>query len=121
MLAALGPSHKLDVAVRPDLVPALAAAMAGAAAPYPVHVFGHLGVGNLHITVIGADLTEDVDERILRVVADLGGSVAAEHGVGVAKTRWLPWSLGSAELAAMRAVKAALDPHQMFNPGVLLD
>jgi FAD/FMN-containing dehydrogenase len=120
VLASLGPSHKLDVAVRPDLVPALAAAMAGAAAPYPVHVFGHLGVGNLHITVIGADLTEDVDERILRVVADFGGSVAAEHGVGVAKTRWLPWSLGSAELAAMRAVKAALDPHQMFNPGVLL-
>ena len=71
--------------------------------------------------MIGADLTEEVDERILRVVADLGGSVAAEHGVGVAKTRWLPWSLGSAELAAMRAVKAALDPHQMFNPGVLLD
>jgi FAD/FMN-containing dehydrogenase len=121
VLATLGPGHKLDVAVRPDQVPALAAAMAGAAAPYPVHVFGHLGVGNLHVTVVGADLTDDVDERILRVVADLGGSVAAEHGVGVAKTRWLPWSLGSAELAVMRAVKAALDPHQMFNPGVLLD
>ncbi len=121
VLATLGPSHKLDVAVRPDRVAALAAAMTGAAAPYDVHVFGHLGVGNLHITVIGADLTDAVDERILRVVADLGGSVAAEHGVGVAKTRWLPWSLGSAELAAMRAVKTSLDPHQMFNPGVLLD
>jgi len=121
VLAALGPSHKLDVAVRPDQVAELAAALPRAAAPYPVHVFGHLGVGNLHVTVVGAAVTEDVDERILRLVADLGGSVAAEHGVGVAKTRWLPWSLGSAELTAMRAVKAALDPHQMFNPGVLLD
>jgi FAD/FMN-containing dehydrogenase len=121
VLAALGPSHKLDVAVRPEQVAALAEALPQAADPFAVHVFGHLGVGNLHLTVVGADIPEAVDARILRLVADLGGSVAAEHGVGVAKTRWLPWTLGAAELAAMRAVKAALDPHQMFNSGVLLD
>jgi FAD/FMN-containing dehydrogenase len=53
-------------------------------------------------------------------VAGLGGSISAEHGVGRAKRSWLHLSRGPAEIAAMRALKAALDPTGMLNPGVLL-
>ena len=64
---------------------------------------------------------ETVDEAVLRLVAGMDGSISAEHGVGRAKVRWLPLSRSAAELAAMRALKAALDPEGLFNPGVLLD
>jgi FAD/FMN-containing dehydrogenase len=57
---------------------------------------------------------------VLRLVARHGGSVSAEHGIGRAKARWLPLSRSAAEIAAMRAIKAALDPAGLLNPGVLL-
>lgn len=82
--------------------------------------FGHLAEGNLHLNILGAD---DEDERltgaVLEMVAAAGGSVGAEHGIGRAKTRWLHLSRSPAELAAMRAVKQALDPQWLLNPGVL--
>jgi FAD/FMN-containing dehydrogenase len=78
-------------------------------------------MGNLHVNVLGPE-PEDVatDERVLRLAAGLGGSIAAEHGIGVAKTAWLGLTRGPAELDAMRQVKAALDPRGLMNPGVLL-
>jgi FAD/FMN-containing dehydrogenase len=57
---------------------------------------------------------------VLRLVARHGGSIAAEHGVGIAKTRWLPLTRTEADLAAMRSVKRALDPAGILNPGVIL-
>ncbi|MFL5957499.1 MAG: FAD-linked oxidase C-terminal domain-containing protein, partial [Solirubrobacterales bacterium] len=81
-------------------------------------VFGHLAVGGLHITVLRGD--DDLDEAILRLVAAHGGSIAAEHGVGVAKAKWLPLTRSQADLDAMRAVKRALDPAGILNPGVIL-
>jgi FAD/FMN-containing dehydrogenase len=61
-----------------------------------------------------------VDEAVLGLVAEAGGSIGAEHGIGRAKSRWLHLSRSPAELAAFRAVKAALDPRGTLNPGVLL-
>ena len=61
-----------------------------------------------------------LEELVYPLVAGLGGAVAAEHGVGVAKTRWLALSRTPDEIAAMRAVKRALDPGDLLNPGVLL-
>ena len=56
---------------------------------------------------------------MLGAAADLGGTISAEHGVGVAKARWLHLVRTPAELAAMAAVKHALDPAGILNPGVL--
>jgi FAD/FMN-containing dehydrogenase len=57
---------------------------------------------------------------VLRLVAGAGGSISAEHGIGRAKAPWLQLTRSAAELAAMRAVKNALDPTGILNPGVLL-
>jgi FAD/FMN-containing dehydrogenase len=84
-------------------------------------VFGHVGVGNLHVNVLGPDPDDtQADEAVARLAAAHGGSVAAEHGVGRAKTGWLGWTRPLAEISAMRAIKAALDPAALLNPGVLL-
>jgi FAD/FMN-containing dehydrogenase len=57
---------------------------------------------------------------VLRLVAELDGSISSEHGVGRAKTAWLSLSRSETEIAAMRAIKHALDPQGLLNPGVLL-
>lgn len=86
-------------------------------------VFGHLGEGNLHVNILGADDHEGraVSEEILALVGDLDGSIAAEHGVGVAKASSLRLSRSPAEIAAMLTIKQSLDPQGLFNPGALLD
>ena len=87
-----------------------------------VHVYAHLGDGNLHINLLDVDETtgDRLDEQVLTLVAHFGGSIAAEHGVGVHKTKWLHLSRSVEEIAAMRALKNALDPQGVMNPGVLL-
>jgi FAD/FMN-containing dehydrogenase len=86
-----------------------------------VLVFGHIGVGNLHVNVLGPDpRCTAVDEAVARLAVAHGGTVSAEHGVGRVKAAWLNWAMPPAELAAMRAIKSALDPAGVLNPGVLL-
>ncbi len=133
-VATRGPVHKLDVAVPVASVPALVesldralgGSLTGLSGAPEAYAFGHLGDGNLHINlVVGppGGVQPDVEhlERVVfGLVTDLGGSVAAEHGVGVVKRPWLSMSRSPAELAAMRAVKSALDPAGTLNPGVLL-
>jgi FAD/FMN-containing dehydrogenase len=63
---------------------------------------------------------ESVEEAVLRLVAACGGTISAEHGVGRAKARWLSLVRGPGEIAAMEAVKRALDPGEVLNPGVML-
>lgn len=84
-------------------------------------VFGHVADGNLHVNVTDASAhADEVADTVLgRVVAD-GGSVSAEHGIGTAKRRWLEPGRSPAEVSAMRAIKAALDPDGICNPNVLL-
>jgi FAD/FMN-containing dehydrogenase len=116
---------KLDVAVP---LPELAAFVAGlpdaisAAAPdaRPI-LFGHVNEGNLHVNVLDAlDRAEAVEDAVLQLVARHGGSISAEHGVGRAKRAWLHLSRSKEEIAMMRAIKTALDPDGLLNPGVLL-
>jgi len=86
-----------------------------------VLVFGHLADGNLHVEVLGPDPDDErADAVVLTTVAAHHGSISAEHGVGRAKAAYLHLTRSPAEIAAMRAVKAALDPFGLFNPGVLL-
>ena len=54
-----------------------------------------------------------------RYVASLGGSLSAEHGIGIAKTRWLELTRTPEDIATMRAIKAAFDPSNILNPGVI--
>ena len=60
-----------------------------------------------------------MDDAVLRLVVDRGGSISAEHGIGTAKRRWLPLARSPEEIATMRAIKHALDPAGLLNPRVL--
>jgi FAD/FMN-containing dehydrogenase len=92
--------------------------------------FGHLGDGNLHYNVqapLGVDATaflRDREHEINRIVYDAvaahGGSISAEHGIGVLKRDELPLYKDTTALAMMRAVKRALDPLGLMNPGRVL-
>jgi FAD/FMN-containing dehydrogenase len=124
-IAALGVPHKLDVTVPIEQLATFDAAVRAtvrAVDPDAVTViFGHVGDGNLHVNVVGPDPDDDrVDGAVLELVAQFGGSISAEHGIGRAKVPWLHLSRSPAELAAMGALKAALDPRGLLNPGVLL-
>ena len=90
-----------------------------------VFTFGHLGDGNLHICAApppgGAeDFLNRVDAITYRLVAEAGGSISAEHGIGTLKRDWLHLMRSPAELALMRRIKAAFDPNGIMNPGKLL-
>jgi FAD/FMN-containing dehydrogenase len=124
-VAADGVSVKLDVAVPVGVLEEVEAAthrvVADAAPGARALNFGHLAEGNLHVNVLGAgDADEAVTDAVLRLVAAAGGTISAEHGVGAAKRAWLHLTRDPADLAAMRAVKSALDPRGLLNPGVLL-
>lgn len=122
---ALGIPHKLDVtlplsalAAFVDEVPAVIEAVAPGAT---VVQFGHVADGNIHVNVVGPASDDDaVDDAVFRLVAERGGSISAEHGIGTAKKRWLHLARSEAELVAYRAVKRALDPAGILNPNVLL-
>jgi FAD/FMN-containing dehydrogenase len=122
-IAAAGVPHKLDVGVPLERLGAFAAdvrtAVQRAAPGARLVLFGHLGDGNVHVNVLGAR-GDAVDEAVLRVAAAHGGTISAEHGVGVAKARWLGLVRGEGELRAMAAVKHALDPRGLLNPGAVL-
>jgi FAD/FMN-containing dehydrogenase len=116
---------KLDVSVPlqalVELVDRIGPTVAGVVPGARAIVFGHVNEGNLHVNVLEAgDRAEQVTDAVLRVVAGLRGSISSEHGVGRAKAEWLSLSRSATEIAAMQAIKAALDPRRTLNPGVLL-
>jgi FAD/FMN-containing dehydrogenase len=128
-IARLGVPRKYDVTLPGprfarfvDEVPELVVAAASEA---QVWLFGHVGDGNVHVNVTGLPPAstgepDAVGDVVLgRVVAD-GGSISAEHGIGTAKRGWLVRDRSPGDLGAMRAIKAALDPGGIMNPGVLL-
>lgn len=86
--------------------------------------FGHAGDGNLHPTCPTDARNREEMERVERAfeeifakAIELGGTITGEHGVGVMKAPYLEWKLGPAGIAAMKAVKQALDPNNIMNPG----
>jgi FAD/FMN-containing dehydrogenase len=128
-----GGSIKHDVSVEVGLVPALikeATPAVEAFAPGArVVAFGHLGDGNIHFNVsqpIGADKQAFLDrwdamnEIVHGIVARLGGSYSAEHGIGQLKRGLLARWKDPAALAVMRQIKATLDPNGVMNPGKVL-
>ncbi len=122
---AAGVPVKLDVAVPlgalGDLLAALPGLIAAAATGARAYIWGHLNEGNLHVNVVGAlPAAAAVEEAVLRAVAERGGTISSEHGIGRAKAEWLSLSRTPAEIAVMLSVKQALDPGGLLSPGVLL-
>jgi len=121
-IARTGIPHKFDVTLPLASLAAFTesvqdAVPTGAA----LYLFGHLGDGNLHVNIVGpAPDDHTVDDVVLQTVARFGGSVSAEHGIGRAKAPWLHLSRSASEIETMRALKRALDPVGIMNPGVLL-
>ena len=88
---------------------------------YRATTFGHLGDGNLHfLMTIGSDDADD-HRAVLDVVygelQQYGGSISAEHGIGLEKRPYLPLSRSETEIDMMRRLKVALDPQGLLNPG----
>jgi FAD/FMN-containing dehydrogenase len=112
---------KLDVAVPLHRLAEVWAALPAAAGSGRTVLFGHLAEGNVHANLLDlAPAEEDAAvDRVLRLVAGAGGSISSEHGIGRAKAPWLHLTRSPAELTAMRAVKKALDPTGILNPGVM--
>ncbi len=89
-----------------------------------VFAFGHLGDGNVHLIVQVPGLDDRgrdaLDHLVYGPLAGLGGSVSAEHGIGLEKVAWLSQSRRPEELALMRTLKKSLDPGNILNPGRVL-
>jgi len=87
-------------------------------------VFGHMGDGNLHILLGAQPFTAETKHRIEEMVfaplQAIGGSISAEHGIGLEKREWLHLSRTAEELALMKVLKAAMDPKGILNPGKVL-
>lgn len=91
--------------------------------------FGHIGDGNVHLNILKpTDLEKDlffqqceaVNDEIFQIVKKFGGSISAEHGVGLLKKPYLHYSRSPEEITAMQALKAVFDPENIMNPGKLL-
>jgi len=115
------PTLKLDVAVPVASIGHILAVAQRAAERQAARLipFGHFAEGNLHLNVLGASAPDEIIEAVLSEVAGVGGTISAEHGIGVAKTRWLPLVREPGDLAAQQAIKRSLDPVGILNPGVL--
>lgn len=123
-IARLGSPHKFDVTLPAGelatFVDEIGSRIAEVAPVATTWLFGHAADGNVHVNVTGLDPDDvAVADVVLGEVAARGGSISAEHGIGRAKRQWLHLARSVEEIAAMRAIKAALDPAGICNPGAL--
>jgi len=93
-----------------------------------IGTFGHMGDGNLHPTFLTDERNTEEMERVEKAMHEifdyaisLGGTITGEHGVGLAKKRFLPAALGEGSLGLMKSLKRALDPQNLLNPGKMFD
>jgi len=90
----------------------------------PIVNFGHAGDGNIHVNVMIDKAIPGMEEKaheaireVFRAALDLGGTMSGEHGVGLSKAPYIPLELSPVQIATMQAVKHALDPNNILNPG----
>ncbi|MBC9782914.1 FAD-binding protein [Heliobacterium chlorum] len=129
-LAQKSPTTVLEDATVPrSRIPEMLRAIRQIAKKYDLLIgtFGHAGDGNLHPTILCDERNEEqmkrvhkaVDE-IFRVAVDLGGTLSGEHGIGMAKMKYLEWELGATGVDVLRRIKEALDPEYLLNPGKMV-
>jgi glycolate oxidase len=94
----------------------------------PIPTFGHLADGNLHVNIMyhkslpwECRMAEQTVQKLMETVVALGGAISGEHGIGLAKTPFLRLQHSPAQVRAMQAVKHALDPIGILNPGKMFD
>ncbi len=126
--------YKNDISVLITHVPAFIADIeAIVQSGYPefdIVWFGHIGDGNLHLNILKpADLSKDeffakcqtVNRSVFETVQKYGGSISAEHGVGMTKKPYLHYTRSPEEIAYMQAMKQVFDPNHILNPGKIFD
>jgi FAD/FMN-containing dehydrogenase len=127
ILGLFGPPLKFDVALPLSEIERFAAAAIAVVARHspdaiPV-LFGHIAEGNLHFNLMRCDVggaaERALQESLMELIAACGGNVSSEHGVGSRKRDFVGLSRDDADIAAMRAVKDAFDPHRIVNRAVL--
>jgi FAD/FMN-containing dehydrogenase len=117
--------HDISVPVSkiPEFIERAHGGLQAIAPRLPVYCFGHVGDGNLHYNVGDAALAarrDEVNRIVYDVVDALGGSISAEHGLGQLKRAEIARHKPALELELMRALKKALDPHGLMNPGKVI-
>ena len=85
-------------------------------------IVAHLGDGNVHLTVYptGEEKLDEIREMVEDVTVSLGGSISAEHGIGLSKLKTMTRRKDPVALDVMRAIKTALDPDNRMNPGKVI-
>jgi glycolate oxidase len=115
-----------DATVPRSKIPEMVKCLREISAKYRLHlpVFGHAGDGNLHPNILADKNDQEEMERVEKAVGeifkaalDLGGTLSGEHGIGVMKKPYLEWELGEAGLNYLKAIKKAVDPNNILNPG----
>lgn len=129
-LAQLKPTTVLEDATVPrSKIPAMIKAIRQIAEKYDLTIgtFGHAGDGNLHPTILTDARNSEEMERVEKAVAEifdvaisLGGTLSGEHGIGMAKAKFLPLEFGEAGVNLLRDIKKALDPNFILNPGKMV-
>ncbi|MBN9634834.1 MAG: FAD-binding oxidoreductase, partial [Actinobacteria bacterium] len=122
-----GPPLKFDVSLPLSSIAgftARAVTVTAEHAPDAIPIlFGHIGEGNLHLNLVRCNVSDETERALygamMTLIADCGGNVSSEHGVGTRKRDYLSMSRTDADIAAMRTLKAAFDPTGYLNPAVL--
>lgn len=122
--------YKNDVSVRisqvPEFVTKVHELLVKAYPTFEVIWFGHIGDGNVHINILKpADMTREefiktcqvADDLLYKQISAFGGSISAEHGVGLAKKKFLHYTKSPEEIQIMKEIKKIFDPDQILNPG----
>lgn len=126
-LAQVKPTTVLEDATVPrSRIPEMLKALREIAVKYNLQIgtFGHAGDGNLHPTILTDESNKEEMERvhqavdeIFKVAISLGGTLSGEHGIGMAKSKYMELQFGSAGVNVMKKIKDALDPDNILNPG----
>ncbi|MFP2928719.1 FAD-binding oxidoreductase [Pyxidicoccus sp. 3LG] len=133
-LSATGLPHKNDISLPVAALEGFCSELESVfSARYPgweICLFGHIGDGNLHVNIMKPDdmekaeflaRTKQADPTMFELVKKHGGSISAEHGIGLLKKDYLGYSRSPEELELLRVLKRALDPQGILNPGKVVD
>ncbi|NLW24009.1 MAG: FAD-binding protein [Clostridia bacterium] len=126
-LAQVRPTTVLEDATVPrSKIPQMLKALKEIAKKYNLQIgtFGHAGDGNLHPTILTDESDKEEMERvekavdeIFKIAIELGGTLSGEHGIGMAKAKYMEWEFGKEGVEVMKKIKDALDPDHILNPG----